>query len=415
LAEPIATSARAIRRLAVTRQHLAGKTPTRATRDGIVSLIRDLAYIQWDPVTTVAPSHIISIWSRLGKFRVEDLDALMWKEKRVFEHWTPIASLVLTEDYPLFLSLMKRYPGSLTGSWRSHEIRAKKFLADHGGLRKRMLADLGKGPLLLGQFRDYVRGQRSPDGWTPGSDVTRMLFHLSMLGEVMVVGHEGNQNVWGLSEDFLPAWAVKEELPEEEFERQAAQRAIRALGTAAPREINFYFPRGRYRSLERTLSQLEKESLIHRVVAEGIDKKYERYVHDKDVSLLEELDSGDFEPRLALIAPFDNLIAGRERTNRIFGFDYVHEQFLPKGKRKFGTMVLPILWGDELIGRIDPQMDRKSGNLRVNSVHAQPGAPQGREVASKISDTVNNLAEFLGAKGIEYSSRVPEAWRNNLR
>jgi uncharacterized protein YcaQ len=371
--------------------------------------------VQWDPVTTVAPSHILSIWSRLGSFRVEDLDALMWKEKKVFEHWTPIASLVLTEDYPLFQSLMKRYPGSLTGSWRSHEVRARKFLAGHGELRKRMLADLRKGPLLLGQFRDYVRGEKSPDGWTPGSDVARMIFHLSMKGEAMVVGHEGNQNLWGLPEDFLPDWVLKTELPEEEYERQAAQRAIRALGTGSPREINYYFPRGRYRDLKGTLSRLEEESAIHHVAVDGFAKKDDRFVHDRDVPLLEEVESDAWEPRMSLIAPFDNLIAGRERTNRIFGFDYVHEQFLPKQKRKFGTMVLPILWGDELIGRVDPQMDRTEGKLLVNSVHAQPRAPMARDVASKIADTIQDLSDFLGAKEVEYSSRVPAAWKGSLR
>ncbi|MDG7011518.1 MAG: winged helix DNA-binding domain-containing protein [Nitrososphaerota archaeon] len=75
------------------------------------------------------------------------------------------------------------------------------------------------------------------------------------------------------------------------------------------------------------------------------------------------------------MAPFDNLIAGRRRTNTVFGFDYAHEQFLPKEKRKYGTCVLPVLRGETLIGRVDPRLDKEQRRLVVNSVHAEPGAP----------------------------------------
>ena len=118
---------------------------------------------------------------------------------------------------------------------------------------------------------------------------------------------------------------------------------------------------------------------------------------------------------MSLLAPFDNLLGVREWTARLFGFDYVHEIFLPKNKRKFGTNVPPILWGDRFIGRVDPQMDRKNEKLLINSVHAEPGAPTGKEVSSKIAERIDDLAEFLGAKEVDYTARVPKAWRNSLR
>ncbi|MDG7011197.1 MAG: winged helix DNA-binding domain-containing protein [Nitrososphaerota archaeon] len=200
----------------------------------------------------------------------------------------------------------------------------------------------------------------------------------------------------------------------DEFERQAAQRAIRALGTAAPSEIVYYFVRGRYQTLKKTLATLEAEGAIHRVTVEGLGKE-ERYVHEQDVPLLESMGGKAWQPRTALVAPFDNLIAGRQRTNRVFGFDYVHEQFLPKEKRKFGTWVLPILRGDRLIGRVDPKLDKEKGKLVINSVHAEPGAPEEREVAADIAETIQGLASFVGAKEVEYSPRVPAPWRGALR
>lgn len=409
--ESVTTSLQGIRRLAVARQHLAGKLPKRPSAEDIVSTVRDLPFVQWDPVAVVAPSHLISLWNRLGAFRTSDLDRLMWHDKKILLHWTPIAFLVLTEDYPIYHSLMERYPQSLSSSWGNHIPRAEEFLAKHRGLRKRMLDELEKGPLQPTQFRDYA-AKRSADGWSGGSDVSTMLFHMHMSGQVMVVGREGNQNIWGLSGRFLPSWTPREELSEEEFEREAAQRAIRGLGTAVLREVRYYFPPGRYQNLKPILDRLEEESVIHPTKVAGFGGNEKRYVHDRDVELLESVSTGAWEPRMSLLPPFDNML---RQHARVFDFDYVREQFLPKEKRRFGTYVLPILWGERFIGRIDPRLDRKKERLVINSVHAEPGAPSGREVSSKIGETIERLADFVGAKEVTYTARVPAAWSGSLR
>jgi uncharacterized protein YcaQ len=403
------------RRLAVTKQHLAGDRPKGPPRDAIHTVVRDLACVQWDPITIVAPSHVISLWSRIGDFQLADLETLLWDEKRLFLTWSPIASIVPIEDYPVHHSLMTRYPDSLSNSWGSQRERARRFLAEHQTLRKAMLSELKKGPLLLNQFSDYVRSKRREDGWTSGSEVSSMLSHLLMTGDVMVVGHEGNRNVWGLSDEFLPSWAERGDLSEQEVEAAAAQRAIRALGTASAREINYYFVRGRYLNLKRILQALQEESAIHRVRVQGIDSDDERYVHDEDLPLVDSLDTDAWRPRMSLVAPFDNLICGRDRTNRVFGFDYVHEQFLPKNKRKYGTYVLPLLWGDRLVGRVDLRLDREHERLLVNSAHAEPSATREKGIASEIRETLTRFAGFLGASEVTYSSRVPIAWKSALR
>jgi uncharacterized protein len=396
----------------LTKQHLAGRLPARPTGESILSVIRDTCYIQWDPVDAVAPSHVISFWSRLGNYRLSDLDRLLWEDKKVFLHWTPIASIVLTEDYPIYSSLMRRFPESLSKSWGGNMRRAQKFLAEHKDLRRKLLAELKKkGPLQANQFQDYVRG-KSPDGWTSGSDVSNMLFYLLMMGEAMIVGHSGRQNIYGLTDDFLPKWVPRKELSEEEFEREAAQRALRALGTAFPREIHLHFPRGRYRNLNKTLQDLEEEGTILRVQAEGPGRKGDQFIHDLDVPLLESIGSDDWVPRMTLLAPFDNLLGGR--TRRLFGFDYIHENFLPENKRKFGTFVHPILWGDKFIGRADLLMDKENKRLNVLSVHAEPGAQSDKETGAKIGEMMREFAEFLGAGEVEYSGRVPTVWKSSL-
>jgi uncharacterized protein YcaQ len=403
------------RRLAVTKQHLADKLPPKPTRDDILSVVRDLTFVQWDPIAVVAPSHVLSLWNRLGDFSLADLERLLWDEKKLFLHWVNFAaSLVLTEDYPLYYSMMKRYPESIGKSWGSRKPNTRKFLAEHRELAKSMLKQLKKGPLQATQFKEYVR-TKSPDGWTPGSSVTRMLFHLEMSGQIMVAGHQGNRNIWAPSEEFLSKGAEKKEIAEEELERLTVQRAIRALGTASAREINYYFPRGRYQNLQKALESLLEESTIHRVRIGGVQEKDERYVHDQDLKLLKSIRDDAFLPRVSLLPPFDNLLGVRGWTKRIFDFDYHLEMFFPQNKRKFGYYVLPILWGDRLIGRIDPVMERSKERLLINSVHAEPGAPSDKEVASKIGEKIDRLREFLGAKEVAYTARVPAAWRSSLR
>ena len=87
--------------------------------------------------------------------------------------------------------------------------------------------------------------------------------------------------------------------------------------------------------------------------------------------------------------------------------------FFPEEKRKFGYYVLPILWDDMLIDRVDPLMDKQSRKLMINSVHAEPGAPDDKEVVSKIGEKIEQLGEFLGAKEVIYTAHVPAVWRNS--
>jgi uncharacterized protein len=411
---PLTAPLDSVRRLVVTRQRLAGNLPTRPGKSAILSVVRDLGFVQWDPVTTVAPSHLLSLWSRLGNFRQSDLEGLLWTEKKLFLHWTPAASIVRMEDFPIYHALMRRYPASFGRSWGAQGTRAERFLATHGPLRRRVLADLRNGPLLLGQFRDHARTQRTDGEWSSGSEVSHLLFHLLMNGEVMVVGHEGNQNLWGLSGRFLPEWVDRTELSEEAVERAAAQRAIRALGVATPTEINFYFVRGRYQDLRGTLAKLLGDGVISRVEIEGSGRPEERYILSADVPLLSAMDGADGPPRVSLLPPFDTMLGSQKRTRRLFEFDYVREQFLPRSKRRYGKYVLPILRGERFIGRVDPQLDKARRELVIHAVHAEPDAPRGKDVARDVAESIAALASFVGADRVTYTSRVPDPWKSSL-
>jgi uncharacterized protein YcaQ len=116
-----------------------------------------------------------------------------------------------------------------------------------------------------------------------------------------------------------------------------------------------------------------------------------------------------------LLSPFDNLICDRARAELMWDFRYRIEIYVPKAQRQFGYYVLPILHGDRLIGRIDPLMDRANRRLVINSVYAEPDAPDDRCTVKLVRDAIEDLAGFLGARDIVYPAVAPAGWRAMLQ
>jgi uncharacterized protein YcaQ len=392
------------RRLAVSRQRLTGPPPAPADPEAIMSVVTDLGSLQLDPISVVARSHLLVLWSRLGRYDPADVHALLWRERRLFEYWSHAAAIVCTHDYPIHSLLMRRHP-------RHQQLR--DWLAANQTLRRSILRQLrANGPLPTSAIEDRAVTDWRSSGWTAGRNVDRMLDLLWTQGRILVAGRQGRQRVWDLAERVLPAWAPASRPPEREVVRLAAQRSLRALGVATARDIDRHFTAYRYPGLEGVLAALERAGRVERVrlAADGGELPGPWYVHADDLPLLERLEAGDWQPRTALLSPFDNLLINRERTQRLFGFHYRMEIYVPKAARRYGYYVLPILHGDRLVGRVDPAMDRRSGRLVVHALHAEPDAPAaaGPAVATALQD----LAAFLGADGFDLRRQTARVWRS---
>ncbi|MDP8956932.1 MAG: winged helix DNA-binding domain-containing protein [Actinomycetota bacterium] len=381
-----------------------------------MDVIRDLGCLQLDPISVLARSHLLVLWSRLGPYALSDLDTVLWKERRLFEYWAHMASIVLTEDYPIHHLLMRQYPYR---GWRSGlRQRTAQWLEDNRALRRYVLTRLRReGPLRLRDFEDRAVTGWQSSGWNLDRNVDRMLDILWTQGRIMVVGRDGIQKIWDLAERWLPDWTPRARLSEREVVRRAAQRSLRALGVARRRDIERHFTVFRYPGLRDILPELEKRGVIQQVRISGRagDWPGPWYVHASDLPLLDALEADHWEPRTTLLSPFDNLIIDRDRTELLFGFRFRMEIYVPKEKRQYGYYVLPILHGDELIGRVDPMMDRQQRRLIVNSLHAEPQAPGNAETGEAIAHALRELARFLGGDDIEYRGDVPAAWRKSLR
>ncbi|HET9848727.1 MAG TPA: crosslink repair DNA glycosylase YcaQ family protein [Candidatus Dormibacteraeota bacterium] len=399
------------RRLAVSRQGLAGPRPN-AGQDGILAMVRQLGCVQLDPISVVAPSHRLVLWSRLGNYDRTALETLQWETRRLFEYWAHAASIVLTEDYPIHRRFMRAWSrGETPWSRRFHP-----WVEANASLKRHVLSELRhRGPLPGAAFEDRsVRAWQS-SGWTAGRNVDRMLAYLWMSGAIVVARREAGRRWWDLAARWLPAWTPKARLSEKETVRQAAQRSLRALGIARSIHIQQHFISGRYPGLADVLEELHRSGEILLVQVRAGEETWPGswYVHAKDVPLLEDLEARDWQPRTTLLSPFDNLIRDRVRTRTMFGFDYGIEIYVPAARRKYGYYVLPILHGDRLIGRIDAALDRKRQNLDLRAVYAEDSRASPADGAAATS-AIAELGRFLEAKTITATRTIPPAWKRTF-
>lgn len=398
------------RRMAIVAQGLAGPRP-RADTEGIMEVVGRIGCLQLDPINVVARSHLLVLWSRLGPYDPGFLDRLLWQERRLFEYWAHAASIVLTQDYPIHQMRMRSYSKG-SDSW-SHQVSA--WMQQNETLRTSILSALQQGgPLRSRDFEDPVQVAWQSSGWTDGRTVGRMLDFLWAQGHILVSKRVGAHKWWDLAERCLPPSCIAQEpFPEHEVVSAAAQKALRALGVATARDITEHFTRHRYPGLSEVLSELEaKERILRvRVQEQGQELAGPWFVHAELLPLLERLEQQVWEPRTTLLSPFDNLICDRKRAARLFDFGYQSEIYTPKEKRRFGYYVMPILSGDQLIGRIDPTFDRGHKRLIINAVHAEPATLITGEAGQAIAAAIEELAAFLGATTISYSHQMPEDWK----
>ena len=399
------------RRLAIAVQRLAGPR-AEASKAGMLALLRQLNCVQIDPIRAVERTQMLVLWSRMGAFDTSLLDDLQ-EERLMIEAWAHCASFVLTEDYPLFRRWIGRaYTGSSEWSERVRGwMEANAEMEAH--ILERLRAD---GPLPSKALAGPKAVPWESVGWTGGSTVTRMLDFLDRKGVVVTVGRRGNQKLWHLRDAWLPEWAGQELPAEEEMVRLACQHSLKALGVANRKQINNHFMRAMYPKLEERLKELAAAEVVlpAQIVGEEGPWAGEWYIHRDTVPLLAAIQGGEWSPRTVFLSPFDNLICDRERTEQFFSFHYRIEIYVPKAKREYGYYVMPLLQGDRFIGRMDSKIDRKTGIYHIHALYLEEEARNAARSGAAVADSLLELAQFIGAKGVELGDRIPAVWRKAL-
>lgn len=414
MSQPLTLSPTIARRLAIACQRLTAPQPA-PTPEGVLEIMQNLRCLQLDPIRAVERTQYLVLWSRLGPYDPAHLNNLLWQDRQLFEYWAHAASIVLTEDYPLHQLRMRNFAQG-EGKWEQ-SIRA--WITENEAFRQHIISRLrDEGPLAANQIEDltvtpWKSSGWNNSGWSNSRNVGQMLSFMWGQGDIMVAERHGLQKKWALTEDHLPSWTPREALSEQEIVWQTAQKSLRGLGVATAKQISNHFTRNRYANLAETLADLVAEKTILPISLQDNDVTWpgQWYLHTADLDLVEQV-STNWQPRTTLLSPFDNLICDRDRTELMWDFHFRIEIYVPKAKRQYGYYVLPILHGDQLIGRIDPRMDRKTGTLHVNAIYLEPQISDDTATGRNIIAAIQELAQFLGASDIAYNqAKVPINWQ----
>ena len=350
------------RRIAVRAQLLDADRPT-----DLDTVLRHLTVLQHDPISAVAPSADLVLWSRLGSAYdpAELRDAV--DEQRVIDLH---GLLRPAEDIALFRDEMAHWPG--TGELRDWQVQRVAWVEANEACRLDLLERLrADGPLPIRELPDTCEVPWGSTGWTNNKNVQRLLGFMVQRGEVATAGGWGRDRLWDLAERVYPDDPVP---PADQADLELRRRRLRSLGIA------------RVRVAEVPGEPYDVGDIGEPAVVEGVEGEWR-----VDPA---HLDGSPFVGRAALLSPFDRLVADRKRLAELFEYEYLLEMYKPAAKRRWGYYALPVLYADRLVGKLDATADRAGGVLRVAALHEDaPFAPDAR---AAVDEEIADLARWLG-------------------
>jgi uncharacterized protein YcaQ len=390
---PRLTSAQA-RRIALAAQGFAAPRPAgRITARHIRRVLDQIAILQIDSVNVFARAHYLPVFARLGPYPRDVLDRLTGYVAKpngteLFEYWAHAASLVPNGMHPLLRWRMQR---AHVEPWQS----IRRIAEDNPGLVDDVLALVTEqGPITAGDT-GIPRPAPRPGhmwNWHDGKVALEYLFYE---GRVTTAKRVNFERYYDLTERVLPAELLARPTPSEaEAKRELVRAAARALGVATEADLRDYF----------RISHVSSKAAVAELVGAGELVPVEVTGWDAPAYLWHAARRPRAVAARALLAPFDPLIWFRERVERVFGFRYVLEIYVPEAKRQFGYYVLPFLLGETFAARVDLKADRQAGVLRVQSAWVEPGLDP-RHVAEELAAELALAASWLGLDDIQVGQR----------
>lgn len=365
---------------------------------GCNSVIDHLGYIQIDTISVIERAHHHTLWSRVDGYEPDHL-AQLQAEKKVFEYWSHAAAYLPMKDFRFSLP-RKMAIASGEKHWYKRDVKLNKRILDR--VRK-------EGAMRAREFENTAN--KSTSDWGGGKPAKRSLEQLFMEGELMVVGREGFQKIYDLSERVLPA-GVDTSMPStDQHLDHLIHSYLRANGIATGGQMS-YLLKGMKPLIEKRCRELCEDRRLQQVELNQI-------VYYAEYDIDERLKLPSSHKKMKILSPFDNLLIQRERMSQIFSYEYQIECYVPAAKRKFGYFCLPILLGQNFVGRLDAKVERKTQELHIkrlylNDVDLGLLLPAWERVIKKFmalnSAEVGTL-EYLEING----SEVTGSTRNNLQ
>lgn len=354
-------SAPVARRFLVLRHLLAPPRSLPAEPESVLRVMDRLGSFQFDPLEVAGRNHDLLLLARIDGYRREWTDHWLYEDRRLYETYNKSLNIVPVAELPLYRWIWDhagRYHGPK--AFDEHAPLVEELLTrmrDHGSLLPR---DVGAREAI-----DWY--------WRPTNQVRAILEALAEVGRIGIARREGNLRVYDLADRLFPPEVLEDRRPEEEQQEHRLLSRYRAHGLLGPSGNQELWTGGTGYAADRARrrASLLADGRLVPVTVEGF--KGERFIVGEDLPALDQAEReleagtppGSAEPGVAFLAPLDPLCWDRELLRKLFDFDYVWEVYVPAPKRRWGYYVLPILYGDRLVGRIEPRIDRRAKTLNV--------------------------------------------------
>ena len=406
--DPIHVPAAAARRFLVQRQMLAPARAQTAGLDGVRVVFERLGSVQFDPLSVAGRNHDLVLHARVRDYDPAWTAELLYERRELFEAYNKGLSLLPTSELP----------------WHRHTWEAAR-LRHTGETFSRAEAII---EMVLERIRvegplsslDFERSRAVDWYWGPTSEVRAVLEALSEAGIIGLAHREGNRRYYDLTERLYPADLLADERPDREQRRHRLLSRYRAhglLGEGGQSELWYGIGPARRRAADPP-DLITRSDLRAELVADGalVPVRVEgvrgtRFIVDDEAELLQAAsEEADTDRPLAgasavLLAPLDPFVWDRDLLRSLFDFDYVWEVYVPEAKRRWGYYVLPLLWGDRLVGRIEPRFDTAAGSVRVLGLWWQDGFSPRRAdgFVDAMRDALAAYAHFGGVTRIDWA------------
>ena len=389
----IQLSNKAARRIFLAKQGLSA-TPSRAmTKPDLLKLIHDLGFVQVDSISTVERAHNQILFSRNQTFRHEHLRQLLEEDRALFEHWTHDASILPVTFFPYWKHRFVRREATMRTRWA--KWHGKDFDKAFDETYDRIAE---QGAILAREVKQADHKSGGWWEWHPSKTALEFLWHT---GKLSISGRSNFQKIYDLTERVIPDEHREAEVSHAEFVDWACRSALERLGFATHGEIAAFWD---------LVSPDEARDWVsaNRDGLEEVEIECTGSAKPRASYALPGLspDPGDWpDPpgRIRVLSPFDPLLRDRNRAERLFGFRYRIEVFVPEAKREYGYYVFPLLEGDRMIGRIDMKADRKAGTLNVAKIWWEPKVRRSSGRMVKLEAELARIARFAGVGEVVYA------------
>ena len=376
------------RRFILTKQGLMGERRFVGAA-GALGYVKSAGCLQFDPVDVCGRSADIALAARVEGYDKSMLYDLLYGERALIDYFDKNLCILPVEDWPCFERMRARHR-----SWeRSH--------AEIEGVRAQVRGEIERRGALCAADLDM------PDKvhwyWSDTRLARAALEHMYFTGELAVHHKRGTIKYYDLAERLIPHDLLSSPDPhpdDDDYLHWLAIRRIGAVGLMWERASDAWLGMDGFDAAHRAraFERMRDEGSIVPLCVDGL--RMPLYMRAEDEHMLDMCRAPiECAPRAELLAPLDCMLWDRRLIEALFGFEYRWEIYTPKEKRRYGRYTLPLLAGEELIGRADIACDRRKAMLHINGIWYEHGAPEG-DTARAVEECFERFARFNGCTDI---------------